>query len=540
MEERAAALEAANRELRRRLNVIEGFRNEYESIFYVDLDEGRVIPYQVSGRIPSLTSEKGEYDYSDLIGDYVCRWVYPEDRKLLLQTVDPVTLRQRLAQSKSSHVNYRVVDEAGNITYLQLRMAAVGEGGGAKSVWGCRSMDEEIALETERRELLENALRRASAAVEAKNTFLSNISHDTLTPMNTIMACTALARTDMEKLAFCLDQIEAAGEQLLFLMKNVLELSQLEGGRIPVEALSCDLGELLGTVMDRVRTKAESKGIRTELDLSALSHRMVRTDREKLERALFHLVSNAVKYTGSGGAVRVSAMEEGVPTRDYAVYRFRVEDTGIGIPAESLARLFEPFERQSSSTLSGVTGMGLGLTIVKSTVELMGGELAAESTEGKGSCFTVSLTLPICSEEGSSAALVSNGPGTRWRILLVEDNAINRELYSALLEDAGCGVDVAENGQEAVDRISTSRPGEYDLVLMDIQMPVMDGNTAARVIRALPDPALSAIPIVALSANGLEEDRKRSMESGMNAHLTKPVQLPQLMEVMERLIGREK
>lgn len=538
VEERAAALETANRELRRRLNIIEGFRSEYESIFYVDLDEGLAVPYQASGRVQAIIPAGEGCRYGELIHDYVERCVHPEDRELLLRATAPETLRQRLAEARASHVNYRVVDSKGKTAYLQLRMAAVGESGGAQSVWGCRSMDEEIASETERRELLEQALRRASAAVEAKNAFLSNISHDTLTPMNTIMACAALARTDKGKLDECLDQIEAAGEQMLQLMGNVLELSRLEGGQVQVIMAPCDLGELLETVKDRVASPTGEERTRVEVDLSAVRHRAVYADREKLERTLFHLASNAVKYTRNGGLVRLSVTEEGVPTRDYAVYRFQVEDDGIGIPAESLSRLFEPFERQLNSTLSGVAGAGLGLTIVKSTVELLGGSLTVDSRVNEGSRFTVTLTLKIHGEGGAQTASGRQTAGSPWRILLAEDNEINRELYAALLEGTGCAVEAVENGLEAVERIKASRPGDFDLVLMDIQMPVMDGNTAARAIRALPDPALAAIPIVALSANALEEDRKRSMESGMNAHLAKPIQMELLMEVMERFVDR--
>lgn len=540
VEERAAALETVNRELRRRLNIIEGFRSEYESIFYVDLDEGLAVPYQASGRVQAIIPAGEGCLYGELIHDYVERCVHPEDRELLLQATEPENLRRRLAEAKASHVNYRVVDGQGKTAYLQLRMAAVGESGGAQSVWGCRSMDEEIAYETERRELLEQALRRASAAVEAKNAFLSNISHDTLTPMNTIMACAALARKDKGKLNECLDQIETAGQQMLRLMGNVLELSRLEGGQVQVIMVPCDLGELLETVKGQVTPLTEDGKVRVEVDLSGVRHPVVYADREKLERTLFHLASNAVKYTRNGGRVRLSVVEEGVSTRDYAVYRFKVEDDGIGIPAESMSRLFEPFERQLNSTLSGVAGAGLGLTIVKSTVELLGGSLTADSRVNKGSCFTVTLTLKIHGEGGAQEASARQAAGSPWRILLAEDNEINRELYAELLEGTGCTVETVENGQEAVERIRASRPGDFDLVLMDIQMPVMDGNTAARMIRALPDPVLASIPIVALSANALEEDRKRSMESGMNAHLAKPIQMEQLMEVMEQFVDRDR
>ena len=538
--ERQAMLEAVNQELRRRLKIIQGFSTDYASIFYADLDAGEVQPYQLSPRAMPGTYVLGQTQpFRDFAQPYIRSWVHPEDREKLTRATDEAYIRQKLATERTFYVNYRIVD-GDRTPYFQMRISNVDSMGRcAQIVLGFRSIDSEMAREAEQREVLEAALRKAGAAVEAKNTFLSNMSHDIRTPLNAVVGYTVLARKnldDPEKLRGYLEQVEEASNRLQHLIEDVLELSRMDTGQSPHDGVACDLSELLRAVRDSVAALAEEKSIQLTLDCQGLQHRKVYADRHKLEQALIRLMSNAVKYTPPGGHVRLSAVQSGEPTRDYALYTFSVEDDGIGMDSDFLERVFDPFERQRSTTLSGVPGMGLGLTIARSMVELMGGTLTAESTVNKGSRFTVALSLRVQNSapvEGA-APLVPRG---RHRILLAEDNEINRELCTELLTDAGFEVEGAENGLEAVEKIKNSQPGDYALILMDIQMPVMDGNLAARAIRALEDPQLAAIPIVALSANALEEDRKQSMESGMNAHLGKPIQIDQLLGLLREFSG---
>lgn len=539
--ERQAMLEAVNQELRRRLKIIEGFSMDYESIFYADLDANEVQPYQLSARaMPEVYVVGRTQPFRDFARPYIQTWVHPEDREKLTEATDETYIRQKLARERTFYVNYRIL--SGDRTpYLQLRISNVDSiDRCSQIVLGFRSIDRELAREVEQREVLEAALRRAGAAVEAKNTFLSNMSHDIRTPLNAVVGYTALARKnldDPEKLRGYLDQVEDASNRLQHLIEDVLELSRMNAGQSPYGEVACDLAEVLQAVRDSVAALAGEKSIQLSLNCQGLQHRRVYVDRHKLEQALIRLMSNAVKYTPAGGHVHLSAVQSGEPTRDYALYTFLVEDNGIGMDSGFLERVFDPFERQRSTTLSGVPGIGLGLTIARSMVELMGGTLTAESAVNKGSRFTIALSLRVqapAAAEGTETPLVPRG---RHRILLAEDNEINRELCTELLTDAGFEVDSAENGLEAVEKIKSSQPGDYALILMDIQMPVMDGNLAARAIRTLPDPDLAAIPIVALSANTLEEDRKQSMESGMNAHLGKPIQIDQLMRLLREFSG---
>ncbi len=542
IEERAAELESINQELRRRLKIIEGFSLDYESIFYVDLDEDQMQPYQTSQRVLDIENV-GQLlqSFTGFHNEYIARWVHPEDRERVSHALDPDNIRRQLSRSNVYQIVYRIIENDKPV-HLQLHMADVGPGDHVSQiVLGYRRVDDEILREVEQRELLSRALSKANAAVEAKNTFLSNMSHDLRTPMNTVMGYISLAKknlNDPDMLRECLDEIEKYSSRTLSLIGDVLELSQMESGTIRTEESACDLLSILRTVQADTLSMAAEKNIQLSLELTDLKHSAVYCDAKKLEQTLLRLVNNAVKYTPRGGQVKISAAEKYSPASEYAAFCFTVKDNGIGIDPEKLSGIFDPFERQTSTTLSGVPGMGLGLTLARSMVELMGGTLTVESTVGEGSSFFINLTLPIRKDEKeASSPLSETAVGGQYRILLVEDNDINRELFAALLEDAGFLVDTAENGQVAVDKIRQSEAGFYTLVLMDIQMPVMDGHTAARTIRAFPDPALANIPIVALSANSLEEDRKRSMESGMNAHLPKPIQMDVFLSLLKEFTG---
>ena len=254
---------------------------------------------------------------------------------------------------------------------------------------------------------------------------------------------------------------------------------------------------------------------------------------------MLYLANNAVTYTKPGGRVSVTALERGELPGERGVYQLVIRDTGVGISKSFLERIFEPFSREQNTTLSGIHGIGLGLTIAKSIVDRMGGALEVKSEPGQGSTFTATLHLRRQLRQAAGPAgegLPSLGEGRR--ILLVEDNEINREIETELLQDAGFTIDEAVNGAIAVEKVRASMPGEYDLILMDIQMPVMDGWQAAQAIRALANPALAAIPIVALSANVFQSDINKSLDSGMEAHLTKPIDIPALMKTIERILKR--
>ena len=539
-------LDVINREHMRRMEMIQGLSVDYESLFYVDLDSDRILPYHVGGRIEGMFDKKlTARSFREVTGEYIRTWVVPEDRALITRALDPDELRRRLINQRTYHVNYRAGQ--GSPEYLQFRFVNVGSMKHiSQIVLGCRRVDEEIRHGLEQNHLLEDALQQAKAANATKDVFLSNMSHDLRTPMNAIVGFTTLAKnhiSDPKKLWKYLDMIESASGRLLKLLDNVLEFSRLAAGAGHVEEALCSLAEIGRNLQTAILPRAEGKGIAFTVDLSAVEHESVYCDRYNLTLLLMRLAENAVKYTHDGGRAAVTFVEQPA-TAEYATFHFVVEDNGIGISEAFLPRLFEPFERENNTTMSGVDGAGLGLTIVKNIVDLMGGSISVDSVLGRGSRFTVTLSLGIphpTAENPQTRSRADYLPARQvpCRILVVEDNEINLEIEVELLEDAGFLVDAAENGSIAVEKIRSSQPGEYSLVIMDLQMPVMDGYTAAQAIRALDDPALASIPIVALSANAFEEDRKRAIACGMNTHLAKPINIGKLLSTIDELTSRK-
>lgn len=531
-----------NQEHLRRLEVIEGLSINYESILYVDLDTNKILPYRLSNRTKDqFAKDSRTRNFLWYTSDYINTWVHPEDREIVSQATNPDYIREKLAGAKTYYVNYRILKGI-ETQYLQLRIVNVGNRDHiSQIVMGYRRVDEEILREMEQKQILEDALNNARLANIAKNTFLSNMSHDMRTPLNAIFGYTLLAK---EKLAEgdpaheYLDKIDASGRQLLDLIEKVLEISWMESNDIHITETECSLCDILQDVHRLLLPQASDKNIIFSLHMSALEHCDVICDQEKMRQLLLYLVNNAIKYTKAGGRIDITAKEIETLPGGYGSYQFQVADSGIGIGPNFLPHVFEPFERENNTTASGVYGTGLGLTIAKNIAEMMGGSIAVESAVGKGSTFTAVLRLRI-QEHPAPFSADSEAFLTRLmskKILLVEDNEINLEIETALLQGLGFSIETAVNGKLAFETIKNSAPGEYALVLMDIQMPVMDGRQASRLIRSLENPILARIPIVALSANAFENDKRLSIESGMNAHLTKPIDVPLLLDTITKLL----
>lgn len=399
---------------------------------------------------------------------------------------------------------------------------------------------EAYARELEHRTMLRNALSEAEAANVAKNTFLSNMSHDIRTPLNAVVGYASLISAhggEAERVRAYSDKVLAASEQLLDVVNETLEISRMEAGHVQLAEAECSLSELvLQARMDMVDL-ADRADVTLACDIEPLAHDRVLVDAVRLSHVLTQLVDNAIKYSPAGSTVRISVAENAGAPQGFASFRFVVADKGVGMEPAFMERMFMPFERESNTTASGVQGTGLGLTIVRNVLDLMEGELAVESAPGEGSTFTVDITFRQApADVAAEAPRPSRGRGPVHRILLVEDNELNREIACCLLDDAGYAVDTAENGEVAVGMIEEADACAYDLVLMDIQMPVMDGYAATRAIRALPDPLRASLPIIAVSANAFSEDRKRSLECGMDAHLPKPLDVHRLQSLIEKVV----
>ncbi len=407
------------------------------------------------------------------------------------------------------------------------------------------------------RKLLEEALEQAQQSNRAKTTFLNNMSHDIRTPMNAIIGFTALAATHIdsrEQVKDYLSKIMTSSNHLLSLINDVLDMSRIESGKVKIEEAECDLFGVLRDLKTIIQEDARAKQMEFLVDTSELTHGMVICDKLRLNQILLNVVSNALKFTPPGGTIAVTVSEKPAAEEGFAFCRFHIRDTGIGMSPEFVKRIFEPFEREKTSTVSGIQGTGLGMTITKNLVDMMKGTISVKSQAGVGSEFAISFTFRLSQGSGKEETdFKADRPADRgeevpeWRlgesvfkgkrILLAEDNELNQEIAVTILEEAGFVVDVADDGTKAVEKLETSLPGTYDVILMDIQMPVMDGYEAARRIRALENRELSAVPIIAMTANAFDEDRKRAMKAGMDGHLGKPIEINRLKETLRGIFS---
>lgn len=523
---------------------------------------------------------------------------------------------------------------------------------------------------------LEDALKAAQHANKAKTTFLNNMSHDIRTPMNAIIGFTSLAAAHIdntEQVKDYLSKITTSSNHLLSLINDVLDMSRIESGKVKIEEKETSLPEIMHDLKTIVQADIASKQLEFYIDTVDVINENVLCDKLRLNQILLNLLSNAMKFTKPGGMVSVRILQKGNAPEGWAAYEFQVKDTGIGMSQEFLKQVFEPFERERTSTVSGIQGTGLGMAITKNIVDMMGGTISVVSEEGKGTTFTVALQFRTCSgtvrqeiipelkglralvvdddfntcssvtqmlsvigmrpdwtTSGKEAVLRAKLAGEQndeyaayiidllmpdmngievvrrirgiigedrpiiiltaydWsdieeearkagvtafcskpvflselrellespftvseteetiledeisfkgkKILLVEDNELNQEIAVEILQETGFIMDVAEDGVIAVDKVKAARPGQYDLILMDVQMPIMNGYEATRQIRALDDPALASIPIIAMTANAFDEDKKAAFDAGMNGHIAKPINVPKLMELLRDIL----
>ncbi len=392
---------------------------------------------------------------------------------------------------------------------------------------------------------------QAEESSKAKSMFLSSMSHDIRTPMNAIMGFTSLAMKNAEdpkRTRDYLAKILSSGDHLLALINDVLEMSRIESGKIHLEESPCSLLKILDELYCIIHGQAENQQLELSMDASGITDPFVYCDRLRLNQVFLNLLGNAVKFTPPGGRIFVQ-IEQAAHTADgYGTYTIRVRDTGIGMSPEFARKVFTPFERERTSTVSGIQGTGLGMSITKNIIDLMGGTIQVVTAPGEGTEFIIHLRLRLQEEQTESdpqaAPRETADPDedlpdfTGRHILLVEDNDLNREIAQEILSEAGFQVDEAENGSIALEKLHAAAPGYYDLILMDIQMPVMDGHEAARTIRTLKEPALAATPIIAMTANAFEEDRQAALRAGMDHHLPKPLDVEQLFCLLSEILRK--
>lgn len=646
----------------------------YASILRLELD---------TRKASRLMRKNGCIDTQD-VGDweryvkYQLTYVHPDDAAavgefLSIETFEGLPLNEKKICSYRSAAK----NEAGNFRVYSMNIFVTEADGRRCGIIVTIDNTEAVERELRQQRQIEDALARAEAASRAKTTFLSNMSHDIRTPMNAIIGFTTLATTHIDNTQQVKDylaKIMSAGNNLLSLINAILDMSRIESGRIQLDEVECSLSEIMQGLSNILQADMKAKRLNFYIDTVDVYDENVVCDKLRLNQILLNLLGNAVKFTEPGGSISVRIYQKPAESKEYARYEFHVRDTGIGMGEEFQKHLFEPFERESTSTVSGIQGTGLGMSITKNVVEMMGGTISVQSKRGTGSEFTVELPmkklsaenveLKVDALEGAHALVVDDdfntcdsvsnmliqvGMRAEWtmsgkeailrtkqaisrndeyrvyvidwmvpdmngieiarqirkevgesvpiiiltaydwsdieeegreagvtefcskpiffsdlrrclvdilypgneekkpvpamrsglagkRVLLVEDNDLNREIASEILSEAGFIIEEAEDGSIALEKLLKKGDGYYSLVLMDIQMPVMDGYAAARAIRSFENRSLAEIPIIAMTANAFEEDKRLAFEAGMNAHIAKPINVKKLFETLEKML----
>ncbi|NBI91757.1 response regulator [Lachnospiraceae bacterium] len=664
----------------RQMELIQALSIDYNLVCFFDLDTGMGMTLRYdedNWQMPdSLIS--GNISFEECIGFYIQEYVYEEDREMLQEASSQEKIKEELEGKNLYCINYRTYKD-GEIRYYQMKVVRAGNWKGRRGiVLGMHSVDEETRNEMEKKSLLEDALLQANRASKAKSVFLSNMSHDIRTPMNAIVGFTALAITHIEhrdQVEEYLKKIMTSGNHLLSLINDVLDMSRIESGRIHLEEKLCSLPDILHGLRNILQADVHAKQLDLYIDVVDVMDEEIYCDKLRLNQVLLNLLSNSVKYTGAGGIVSMRIMEKGGAQPGYANYEFHIKDNGIGMSEEFVRHIFEPFEREKTTTISGIPGTGLGMAITKNIVDMMNGSIDVKSEQGVGTEFIVSFTfrlhtgpkelhdipelkncralvvdddfntcdsvsymlgqlgmraewtlsgkeavlrthqavvrgdnyfvyivdwllpdmngievtrrirkemgddVPIivltaydwaeiedeAKEAGVSAfcskplflselrsclhSVINTDDGKEketegkeekvytGRILLAEDNELNQEIAEAILGDAGFTTEIAGDGETAVEMLKKSEPGYYQIILMDVQMPVMNGYEATREIRRLENKELAAIPILAMTANAFEEDKQEALKCGMNGHIAKPIDINLLLETLSQVLG---
>ncbi len=395
---------------------------------------------------------------------------------------------------------------------------------------------------------LEAALKKAEDASLAKTRFLNNMSHDIRTPMNAILGYAQLMEDELKgkelpETSEHLEKLQQSGKLLLSIINDVLDMARIESGRMEIDENNTRIEDIRKTLFEIFEDEAKKKKIALYYTIK-VEHEHVLTDSTKVKEIFVNILSNAIKYTPSGGSVMINIEELPCDEPGYMIVRTEVSDTGIGMSEEYLTKIFEAFTREQNTTKSKIAGSGLGMSIVRKYVDLLGGTIEVESEPGKGSTFTVTLKHRIADESDYVKEHDENSVTDREmlegrKILLAEDNDLNAEIAEAILERAGIETERVEDGIQCVNRITEMPAGTYDMILMDIQMPQMDGYKATRVIRNLPDQEKACIPILAMTANAFEEDKREATAAGMNGHIAKPIQVDQLLSTLAEIIRKQ-
>ena len=511
--------------------VAQALAGDYIGIYIVDPDTEKFVEYSATKEYDRLGVEKSGGDFFSLSRKNMERLIFSEDRERFLGTFYKEKVMSILERDGSFTMKYRLL--AGETPFwVSMKATLLQDEDGRHLIIGLNNIDAQMKRELEYRQQV------AEARTKARNDFLANMSHDIRTPMNAIVGYTNIAKDHIDKpetVTNALEKIGSSSHFLLSLINDILDISKIESGKMQISLAPCDLRDIFRRIEDITVLQARNKSLVITYQHDSVRHCRVNADELRIEQVLVNIISNAIKYTPEGKTVDLIAEEEPVEGNRYH-YRFIVRDTGIGISEDYLPHLFESFTREERTTVNRIQGTGLGLAITAKVVEMMGGTISVKSKVGEGSEFTVDLELESLEEPHPEESENSMIDFSGCRVLLVEDNDINAEIACMILSQYGIAVERAENGQAGLEQVQKHAGGYYDAVLMDIQMPVMNGYEATKAIRALEGTYYQTLPIIAMSANAYDEDVKACLAAGMNAHIAKPFSPEALVKLLHEYI----
>lgn len=520
---------------------VEALSAGYSYICLINLETGDVELIK-GNNIPGLNGRYTQVDHNILL-EQVNRLITEPFRQSSVEFYDSTTIAKRLEGKNSLFHTCERTD--GTWIFSMIVPQKYDENGRVVSVLlANRDFTEEKKRDLEQEEALRQEKIKAEKANEAKSIFLFNMSHDIRTPMNAILGYSQLMKKELTnpKLVHYQEMIEQSSQLLLSIINNVLDMARVESGKMELDENYEVVGNITQLVCGAFAAEASKKNIELNKIVN-VEHKHIITDSTKMQEILSNLISNAIKYTSAGGKVTIDTRELPYDKEGYTLIQTKVSDTGIGMSEEFLPSLFELFTRERNTTLSKIPGTGLGMAIVKNLVDLMNGSIEVESELGKGSTFTITIPHKIANKDYTNRNIESSNEFDidfkGKRILLAEDNELNAEITTTILSEMGFEVKAVEDGILCVNEMQHQPANTYDLILMDIQMPNMDGYKATDCIRHLSQPEKANIPIIAMSANAFEEDKKKAFDVKMNDYITKPIDFQKMEEVLKHILSKK-
>lgn len=546
LEDITRAKEAEERSVRR-MEIIDSLSRENFALYLVDFDSDTVQPYRLRSDegAGSFGLDLTVKSFTEAMGRYVADRVMPQDRQRVAEEASADSILSHFSRDEGDvSITYRCLTD-GEEQYVELRFIQL-PGSPAKAVMAARNVSHEMREQMRQKAALQSALELAEHASSAKSTFLTNMSHDFRTPMNAISGFATIALDHMEdtgRVRDCLHKILLSSDHLLSLVNDILDVSRIESGKLSLSEEVVDLYGLGDDLVSMFADKAREYGIDFTVDVGGLSHPLVISDTMRLNQILVNTVGNALKFTNRGGLVAVTLRESPEAPRGFGAYVLTVRDTGCGMTPAFLDKLFDPFERDGVGYTNQTEGTGLGMTITKSLVDLLGGSIEVESAVGRGTTFTIRLPLRLADGAGASGLSdeeeqerVAVRDFTGFRVLVVDDDDLSREILVEILKDHGFTLEEARDGDAAVQKVASADPFHFDAVLMDMRMPRMDGDEATRAIRALERPDAATLPIIAETADAFEEGQRRAKEAGMTDLTTKPLNMHELLGMLDKYL----